>query len=162
MKAVRLRREPSVRQINAILARLERDLGARGLDVVRHGVGGIHFRVPRPWRARRAGLIAAATSGRVRVTAGRGERRHVRYELKFTYLQAVLTLASFALVLLGWQRARVELVGSVGLIWLLFYLPVYFAANAQLHRLVSAGAREVIDRRQRARDDAAPGTAARP
>ena len=148
MKAVRLRREPSVRQINAILARLERDLGARGLDVVRHGVGGIHFRVPPPWRARRAGLLAAATSGRVRVTAGRGERRHVRYELKFTYLQALLMLASFVLVLVGWGSARIELIGPVALIWLLLYLPAYFVAHAQLRRTISHGARDVVDRRK--------------
>jgi hypothetical protein len=151
-----------VRQINAILARLERDLATRGLDVSRHGVGGIHFRVPPPWRTRSAGLLGAATSGRVRVTAGRGERRQVRYELKFTTLQAVLTLASFTLVIVGWQRARVSLVGSVVLIWLLLYLPAYFIATRQLRAIVATGAREVIDRRRAPRptpDTADPGTA---
>lgn len=156
MRALRLRHEPSVRQINAILARVERDLAARGLDVSRHGVGGIHFKVPPPWRVRRAGLLGAATSGRVRVTAGRGERRHVRYELKFTTLQAVLTLASFVLVIVGWQRARVALLGTVALIWLLMYLPAYAIANAQLRKIVATGAREVIDRRRAPRPAAAP------
>jgi hypothetical protein len=137
-----------VRQVNAILTQLERDLTERGLDVSRHGIGGLHFQVPPPWRTRRAGLLMAATSGRVRVTAGRGERRQVRYELKFTTLQAILMLASFVLVIVGWQRARVELVGSVALIWLLMYLPAYAIATAQLRRIVSRGAREVIDRRR--------------
>ena len=147
-----------MRQINAILARVELDLGERGLDVSRHGVGGIHFKVPPPWRIRRAGLLGAATSGRVRVTAGRGEQRHVRYELKFTTLQAVLTLASFVLVIVGWQRARVELIATVGLIWLLMYLPAYAVANAQLKRIVAASAREVIERRRGDRS-APPGSA---
>ena len=152
MRALRLRQEPSVRQINRILTRVESDLAARGLEVSRHGVGGLRFKVPPPWRTRRAGLLGAATSGRVRVTAGRGERRHVRYELKFTLLQAALMLASFALVIVGWQRARVSLIGSVALIWLLIYLPVYMIANRQLRRIVATGAREVIDRRRTPRD----------
>ena len=151
MKVLRLSNEPSVRQINAILARLEHDLSERGLDVTRHGVGGIRFTVPPPWRTRRAGLLSAATSGRVRVTAGRGERRQVRYELKFTTLQAVLMLASFVLVIVGWQRARISLIGTVALIWLLGYLPAYVVASAQLRRIVSRGAREVIDRRRDSR-----------
>jgi len=158
MKVIRLRREPSVRQINAILARVERDLSGRGLDVSRHGVGGVQFSVPLPWKTRGAGLIGAATSGRVRVTAGRGERRHVRYELKFTTLQALLMAASFALVLIGWQRARVELVGTVALLWLLLYLPAYWGANLQLRRIVATGAREVIDRRRSDRAGSTPGS----
>ena len=156
MRTIRLREEPSVRQINAILTRMERDLAERGLDVSRHGVGGIHFRVPPPWRTRRAGLLSAATAGRVRVTAGRGERRQVRYELKFTMLQAALMLVSFILVLLGWQRARIELVGSVALIWLFGYLPAYAVANAQLRRIVATGAREVMERRRAPRVTDAP------
>lgn len=151
MRAVRLNHEPSVRQINAILARLEADLAEHGLDVTRHGVGGLRFRVPPPWRAGRAGLLMAATSGLVRVTAGRGERRQVRYELKFTTLQALLMLASFTLVIVGWQRARVSLVAMVALIWLFGYLPAYVVATARLRRIVARGAREVIDRRRDAR-----------
>jgi hypothetical protein len=146
-----------VRQINGILARLEQDLVEYGLDVSRHGVGGLRFEVPPPWRTRRAGLLSAATSGRVRVTAGRGERRQVRYELKFTTLQAVLTLVSFVLVIVGWQRARVSLVATVALIWLLFYLPAYLVATAQLRRIVSLGARDVIERRRESRTP--PGAA---
>lgn len=152
MRALRLRQEPSVRQINRILTRVESDLTARGLEVSRHGAGGLRFKVPPPWRTRRAGLLGAATSGRVRVTAGRGERRHVRYELKFTMLQAVLMLASFVLVIVGWQRARVSLLGSVALIWVLIYLPAYMIASRQLRRIVATGAREVIDRRRTPRD----------
>ena len=148
MRSVRLVHEPSVRQINAILARLEVDLAEHGLDVTRHGVGGIRFKVPWPWRARRAGFLAAATSGLVRVTAGRGERRQVRYELKFTTLQALLMVASFVLVIVGWQRARVSLVAMVALIWLFGYLPAYFVATGQLRRIVARGARDVIDRRR--------------
>ena len=149
-----------MRQINRILARVESDLAARGLEVSRHGVGGVRFKVPPPWRTHGAGLLVAATSGMVRVTAGRGERRHVRYELKFTMLQAVLMVASFALVLVGWQRARVSLVGSVALIWLLIYLPAYTIATRQLQRIVAAGARDVIDRRRSPRDAAATAGAA--
>lgn len=160
MRAIRLVHEPSVRQINAILARLERDLGELGMDVSRHGVGGIRFRVPPPWRARRAGLLAAATSGLVRVTAGRGERRQVRYELKFTTLQALLMLTSFVLVIVGWQRARVSLVATVALIWLLGYLPAYVVATAQLRRIVARGARDVTDRRRELRTP--PGSDAGP
>lgn len=159
MRAIRLQTEPSVRQINAILTRLERDLSERGLDVSRHGVGGIRFTVPPPWRTRRAGLLGAATSGRVRVTAGRGERRQVRYDLKFTTLQALLMLASFALIIVGWQRARVSLVAMVALIWLFFYLPAYLIATAQLRRVVSRGAREVLERRRESRTPAGAATA---
>ena len=151
MRAVRLSSEPSVRQIKAIIARLERDLAERGLDVARHGVGGLRFKVPPPWHTPHAGLLSAATSGRVRVTAGRGERRQVRYDLKFTTLQAVLTLVSFVLVIVGWQRARVSLIATVALIWLCFYLPAYLVATAQLRRIVSTGAREVIERRRDSR-----------
>jgi hypothetical protein len=154
MRSIRLRREPSVRQVNAILTRVERGLRERGLDVSRHGVGGLHFRVPPPWRTRGAGLLTAATSGRVRVTAGRGERRQVRYDLKFTTLQALITLASFVLVIVGWQRARISLIATVALIWLLLYLPAHLVANAQLHRIVLTSALDVIERRSGSRTPA--------
>jgi hypothetical protein len=71
----------------------------------------------------------------------------VRYDLKFTTLQALLTVASFALVIIGWQRARVSLVTTVAAMWLFFYLPAYLVASAQLRRIVATGAREVVERR---------------
>jgi len=55
-------------------------------------------------------------------------------------------------VIVGWQRARISLVGSVALIWLLIYLPVYLIATRQLRHIVATGARAVIDRRRSPRD----------
>ena len=72
MRTLPLRQEPSVRQIEALLATIERDLSQVGAKVKREGKGGLSFRMPFPWRAPHLGLMLAITSGRAVVSAGQG------------------------------------------------------------------------------------------
>jgi len=78
MKSIAMPTEPTVRQVDAILARIEQELVARGARVARPRAGTLHFEMPLPWRAHSLGLLAAITSGRAQVSAGAGGPRRVR------------------------------------------------------------------------------------
>ncbi len=121
---------------------------ARGASVTRQGHG-LRFRMPLPWRhGGFSGLMAAVTSGRVKVSAGAGERWQVRYSLDFTILRVLAGLLTAASVVMGffaWPRLFLAQV-LVG-IWVVVYLAPKIFAVRRFDRLVRDSAVEVLERR---------------
>lgn len=151
MKSIPLRIEPTVRQADAILARLEGVLAARGVAPERRGLE-LRFRVPAPWRAAGLGTLMAVTSGVVKVSAGAGEPWRVRYGLDFTVLRGVAVALSIGAVLAGLGWPRLTLVNALIGIWLLCYVVPRWAAARRFDSLVRESAAAVLDRRRTPRD----------
>lgn len=152
MKTVELRVEPTVRQADAILAGLEDTLRARGIRPTRRGLE-LRFRVPMPpWRVARVGLLAAVTSGTVKVMAGAGDPWRVRYQLDYTILRGLCVLLSIAAVVMGLGWPRLTLVNTLAAIWLLAYLAPRWLAARRFDALVRDSATEVLERRRTPRD----------
>lgn len=152
MKAIPLRTEPTVRQADAILARIEGVLTARGVSPRRRGLE-LRFRVPPPWRAPGLGVLLAVTSGLVKVSAGAGERWKVRYSLDYTVLRAVAVVLSIAAIVVGLSAwPRLTLVNVIAGIWLLVFFAPRWAAGRRFDVLVRDSAAEVLERRQAPRD----------
>jgi hypothetical protein len=158
LRSLDLRKEPSVRQSETILRRISEELTARGARVDRSGtgaVGGLRFRMPRPWEAPHLGILLAITSGRTVITAGSGGPWRVRYELSFAalrWLTIALTAVLITLVLTGdlaWDRSR--LLGALVLLWTVLYGAPYVLASAQFERIIRSSAAEILERRHRAR-----------
>ena len=142
-----LRTEPTVRQTEKVLARIERELTARGITTKREGPGRLRFRVPPPWKAPKPSALLAITKGAVRVSAGAGEPRQVRYELEFARLAGLAVVLSIVLLAIGLAWPRRSLIGSLGVVWaLIFGVPWAFAAS-RFHRMMAHAARDVIERR---------------
>lgn len=150
-----LRTEPTVRQTEKVIARIERELASRGITTTREGPGRIRFRVPPPWKAPKPSALLAISKGAVRLSAGAGEPRQVRYELDFARLAGLAVSLSVVLLAIGLGWPRRSLIASLGIVWaLLFGVPWAFAAS-RFHRLMSHAARDVIERRAGARPAAA-------
>ena len=154
-RTVGLRSEPSVRQTEAILSRVERSLTARGVPPVRHGPGRLRFRMPPVWRAPRAGILHAITSGTVLVTAGAGERRQVHFDLGFAGLRISVLLLTGLLAVFGWELPRLTLLNALLVLWLVSYGVPWFLATRRFRGIVEDAARDVIERRATPRDTAA-------
>lgn len=158
MKSIPLRTEPTVRQADQILGRLERALAVRGATVTRQGLG-LRFRMPLPWRAPRLGALISVTSGVVKVSAGAGEPWKVRYSLDFTVLRGLVALFAVVTVLSGLSWPRLALVQVLVALWLLVYGAPRLLAGRRFHRLVHESAQEVLERRRTPRaNDATPAT----
>ena len=158
-RSIRLRKEPSIRQTRAILAQVDRELTARGAVVERDTGGALRFRMPHPWRAPRPSLLAAVNAGRVLITAAGGGPWRLSYELDFRWLTALTMLASVVLVVAGWGWPRLALLNALAVLWLLVFGVLYAAGIAAFHRLLTAAAREIVERRHGARlagDGSAP------
>jgi hypothetical protein len=153
VRALTLRTEPSVRQTNAILTRIERELSERGAVVARAGAAGLRFTMPPPWTAPRL----AITSGRTTMSAGAGERWKVRYELSFAVLRGIVVVLSLVVVALGWTWPRTTLVNALVGLWAGVYGIPYLLAGRQFRRIIEAAAREVVERRRTPRGEAATG-----
>lgn len=152
MRSVTLRTEPTVRQADAILAGLEGALVARGASVTRQGLG-LRFRMPLPWRHTGfSGLMTAVTTGRVKVSAGAGERWRVRYSLDFTILRVLAFLFTATSVIVGWGWPRLFLVNVLVAIWVIVYLAPRLLASRRFDRLVRDSAIEVLERRTSTRN----------
>lgn len=146
-RSLALRIEPSLRQTNAILERVQRSMTERGVRVEREAAAALRFTVPPPWVVPSLGPMLAVSRGRVTVSAGAGERRQVRYELRFTTLQVAVGVATLIFVAAGWRLPRVTLLVGGLAIWALGYFPLYFLAQRRFHAVIIAGARDVIERR---------------
>lgn len=142
-----LRTEPTVQQAEKVIARLERELDARGIVTRREGSGRIRFRVPLPWKAPKAGLLLAISKGAVRVSAGAGEQRQVRYEISFARLAGVAVGLSVILLSIGLGWPRLTLITSLGAVWALLFGVPFLVAATRFHRLMAYAARDVIERR---------------
>src|SRR5687768_1524799 len=84
--SLRLRTEPTVHQVDVILACVEGALDRRSARVRRGTRGEVRFRMPPPWQAAGAGMLRLVTSGEVNVIAGWGEPRRLHYDLSFLTL----------------------------------------------------------------------------
>ena len=147
MKSIPLRTEPTVRQADAILSRIEGMLAARGVSPRRRGLE-LRFRVPYPWQAPGLGLLMAVTSGVVKVSAGAGEPWKVRYSLKYKFLRGLaiaLTLAAVVVGFSGWPR--LTLLNVVIGIWVLCYIGPRWVASRRFDDLVRESATDVLERR---------------
>ena len=152
MKAITLRIEPSVRQTEAILARVEQDLVKHGARVTRQGVGALRFRMPAPWppwRVARLGRLWMISAGRVKIAAGSGGPWQVLYELDYSVLRTVLIVVSLVLVVIGWSWPnRTLLYVTLLAIWLLLYGLPHLFADRRFQRVISESMREVVERRR--------------
>jgi len=158
MRSISLRKEPSVRQIDAILRHLEEELAKRGATVTRSGIAGaLRFRMPKPWKAPRLGILLAVTSGQVEVSAGSGGPWRVRYGLSFSVLRGIVILLSLGLVAYGlsWPD-RSNLINALLILWIVAYGVPYFAANGRFRRIIHGCAIEVVERRRAARSGGHP------
>jgi hypothetical protein len=153
MRSVDLRKEPSVRQVRAILQNIERELTALGAFVdQRSEIGGLRFRMPWPWKAPRLGILLAVTSGRAVVSAGSGGPWRVRYGLSFSVLRWIMVLISVGLVAIGLGWPRSSLINALLAVWVIGYGIPYVAASTRFRRIVQVSAADVVERRRAARD----------
>ena len=149
MRSLDLRTEPSIRQTETILSRIDQELTARGARVERAGaVGGLRFRMPWPWHAPRLGILLAITSGRAVVSAGAGGPWRVRYSLDFSMLRAIVIGLSLVIFGMGyvWPE-RFPLLKSLVLLWLVVYGIPFIIASLRFRRIIRASAAEVVERR---------------
>ncbi len=147
IRSLALRTEPTVRQTQAIMARVEHSLVERGATVERIGAGGLRFKMPLPWRAPHLGRMLPITSGRVMVSAGAGGPWRVQYELNFSGLLALAIVLTAGLVVTGAEWPRLILIDAIVAAWALAYGVPYFAASTKFGAIVSAAAREIVERR---------------
>ncbi len=162
-RTLTFRAEPSVRQTDAILARIAADLARPGASVTRTEHGKLRFRMPAPWRAAHLGLLLAITSGRISVSAGSGGPRRLRYDLSFLGLQVVVVVLSIAIVGVGWRWPRLDLVGVLIAFWIVAYGIPFFTASRRFRRIIYTSARDIVERRHGARPPTpAAGTGAVP
>jgi hypothetical protein len=145
MASLRLRTEPTVHQVDVILARVADALGAAGARVRRGARGEVRFRMPPPWSVR-GGLLRLVSAGEVKVSAGWGEPRRLRYQLNFATLYVLAALVAAVLVAFGWNGPRLDLLRSVlvlgGVVLLLRLL-----AARRVRSVLAECAREIVERR---------------
>lgn len=147
IRSLVLRTEPTVRQTQAIMGRVEESLVARGATVERIGAGGLRFKMPLPWRAPHLGLMLPITSGRVMVSAGAGGPWRVQYELNFSGLLALAIVLTAGLIVAGVEWPRLILIDAIAAAWALAYGVPYFAASTKFGQIISVAAREIVERR---------------
>jgi len=154
MRSVPLRREPTVRQIETILRRIEEELVTRGAVTEREGTtGGLRFRMPKPWNAPRLGILLFINSGRAVVSAGSGGPWKVRYKLDFSVLVGLAIALSAGLIAVGlsWPD-RTSLLNALIILWLVSYGVPYAIATARFRRIIQKSTHDVIERRRAPRD----------
>ena len=152
MRSIPLRIEPTVREADAIVSQVEEALTTRGVTPKRRGLE-LRFKVPLPWRAPGLGVLAAVTSGVVKVSAGAGEPWKVRYSLDYTVLRALAVALSIAAVVVGLSAwPRLMLINVVAAIWLFVYLGPRWLASRRFDDMMRDSAASVLERRRTPRD----------
>jgi hypothetical protein len=150
-RSIVLRANPSVRQTQEILARLERTVIGLGATTDRGPSGEMGFRMPPPWRFAPIGWVGLITRGTATLSAWGGGPWRVSYRLYFGALRAVTMFITLVLVALGWEWPRLSLLSAVLSLWLVGYGALHLLAAHQFRGLLSAVMADVIDRRARAR-----------
>ena len=164
MRSLQLRREPTVRQVETILRRIEEELVLRGAKVDRKAItGGIRFKMPWPWTAPRLGVLLFISSGRAIVSAGSGGPWKVRYALDFSVLLGFAITLSVALVAVGlsWPD-RTQLLNALLVVWILSYGVPYVLATMRFRKIIEKSTHDVIERRRAPRDSGSQSTVSRP
>ncbi len=150
MRSISLRKEPTVRQIDAILRHLEEELTKRGATVTRAGIAGaLKFRMPRPWKAPRLGVLLAVTNGQAEVSAGSGGPWRVRYRLSFAVLRGIVIVLSLGLIAYGlsWPN-RTNLINALLVLWVVAYGLPYVVATIRFRRIIQSCALDIVERRR--------------
>jgi hypothetical protein len=155
-----LRANPTVRQIQAILARVDRALTERGATVYRGIPGELSFRMPPPWRLARVGWLALITRGTATVSAWGGGPWRVSYRLYFGSLQALTGLVTLVVVLLGWGWPRLALLGTILALWIAGYGALHLVASHDFRRMLREVMPDVVERRTHPRPTPAAGASA--
>ena len=146
MASLRLRTEPTVHQVDVILGRIEAALHGVGARVQRGGRGQVRFRMPPPWRTR-GGLLRLVSAGEVKVSAGWGEPRRLRYTLSFAALYALAAVATVGIVAVQWTEPRLALLRTVLLLWGVVLL-LRIVVERRVRRMLASSAREIVERRE--------------
>ena len=146
-----LRANPTVRQIHAILARVERALTERAATVHRETPGEVSFRMPPPWRLAPVGWLAVITRGTATLSAWGGGPWRVSYRLYFGALQALTGLITLIIVVLGWTWPRLALLSTVLMLWGVGYGAIHLIASHHFRRLLRDVIGDAIERRARPR-----------
>lgn len=156
MPSLRLRTEPTLAQTEVILARIERELGRLGARLTRGHRGELRFRMPLPWSAPRWSFLLLIGSGHVRLSAGGGGPRRLRYHLHFVALYALGAIVTAGLLLLGWRwPQRILLINEIVAVWGLVALLVV-GTRRRFRLLLARCAREIIERRSTPREGSTP------
>jgi hypothetical protein len=155
-----LRANPTVRQIQTMLAHIERALTARGATVQRETPGELTFRMPPPWAFAPVGWLAVITRGTATLSAWGGGPWRVSYRLHFGALQAVTGLVTLAIVVLGWNSPRLSLLGTILMLWVGGYAALHLVASHHFRRLLRDTMADVVERRTRPRAESAASTPA--
>ena len=142
-----LRANPSVRQTQALLARLERAVNERGATTERGPAGELTFRMPAPWRLAPVGWLALITRGTATLSAWGGGPWRVSYRLYFGALQSVVALITLGIVVLGWGRPRLSLFAAVLALWIVGYAPLHFLGAHTFRNLLHSVMADVLERR---------------
>lgn len=145
MASLRLRTEPTVHQVEVILDRVEGALHGVGARVQRGGRGEVRFRMPPPWRTR-GGLLRLVSAGEVKVSAGWGEPRRLRYRLSFAALYAVAAIATLGVLVTGWAGPRLPLLRTLLVLWAVVLL-LRALVERRVRRMLASSAREIVERR---------------
>jgi hypothetical protein len=149
-----LRTNPSVRQTQALLARLERALAERGASVYREIPGELSFRMPHPWKLAPIGWLALITRGAVALSAWGGGPWRLSYRLHFGWLQALTALTTVVLVVLGWGWPRLALLGAVLALWVVGYGLLHLIAAHHFRMVLRDLMSDIAERRARPRREA--------
>ena len=145
-----LRSNPSMRQTQEILARLDRALRERGAATDRAPAGELTFRMPPPWRLAPVGWLAVITRGTATLSAWGGGPWRVSYRVHFGALQSVTALITLALVVLGWGWPRVALLSAVLALWIIGYGALHLLAARRFRTLLTKVMADVLEPRVRA------------
>lgn len=155
-----LRANPTVRQIQAILARVERALTERGASTHREIPGEVSFRMPPPWQLARVGWLGLITRGTATLSAWGGGPWRVSYRLHFGALQALTALLTLVIVVLGWNGPRLTLLGIVLTLWIAGYGTLHLLASHHFRRMLRDVMADVVERRTQPRAKPTPSAPA--
>lgn len=155
-----LRSNPTVRQTQAILARLERALTDRGAVTHREVSGEVAFRMPPPWRLAR-GWLALISRGTATLSAWGGGPWRVSYRLHFGALQALTGLITLIIVIVGWSWSRLALFAVVLALWGAGYGVLHLLGSHAFRDMLRSVMGDFVENRARPRPqptDAAAGS----
>lgn len=160
-----LRANPTVREIQTILTRVERALTERGATVRRDMPGELSFHMPPPWELAPVGWLALITRGTATVSAWGGGPWRVSYRLRFGALQTLTGLLTLIIVAMGWNWPRLALLNTVLALWIGGYSTLHLIASHDFRKLLRTVMADVVERRSQPRakpTPSAPATSQQP
>lgn len=147
-----LRANPTMRETQAVLTRLERALQERGATSERASAGELHFRMPPPWRFAPIGWLALITRGTATLSAWGGGPWRVSYRLYFSALQVVTAIITLGMMVFGWRWPRLTLLTAALALWIAGYASLHLLAANRFRGLLRHVMADVLERRARPRE----------